>query len=208
MDVETLTVELRETLGKRRNRRLRVSGKVPAVLYGHKEANISLMLPVEQIQTAVRNGVRFVQLKGAVNEKAIIKACQWDTWGAEVQHVDFARVSEHEKIRVTIPVELRGEAPGVKEGGVVKHVLHTIELECEAAAVPDHLVVNINQLEFNKIVHVSDLEIPAGSTVLTDSAQIVVSCLPVVEAAETTDAASEGEPEVIGRKKAEDEEEA
>jgi len=206
MDVETLTVELRESLGKRRNRRLRASGKVPAVLYGHKKANVSLMLPVEEIEAALRHGARFVQLQGAVNEKAIIKSCQWDTWGAEVQHVDFARVSEDEKIRVTVPVELRGEAPGVKEAGVVKHVLHTIELECQAASVPDHLVVNINHLGFNQIIYVKDLEIPTGSTVLVDPTQIVVSCLPVVEVAETTVAADGAEPEVIGRKKAEDEE--
>ena len=204
MDVETLTVELRETLGKRRNRRLRASGKVPAVLYGHKKATLSLMLPVGEIETALRRGARFVQLRGAVNEKAIIKACKWNTWGSEVQHVDFARVSEHEKIRVTVPVELRGEAPGVKDGGVVKHVLHTIELECQAASVPDQLVVNINQLAFNETICVKDMEIPAGSTVLTDSAQIVVSCLPLVEVAETTEATSGAEPEVIGRKKAED----
>ena len=204
MEVETLTVELRETLGKRRNRRLRASGKIPAVLYGHKKANISLMLPVEEIETALRHGTRFVQLKGAVNEKAIIKACKWDTWGVTVQHIDFARVSEHEKIRVSVPVELRGESPGVKAGGAVKHVLHTIELECQAAAVPDHLVVNINHLGFNETICVKDLEIPAGSTVLTDSAQIVVSCLPIVEAVETAETAGDAEPEIIGRKKAED----
>ncbi len=205
MDVETLTVELRETLGKRRNRRLRGDGKVPAVLYGHKMANVSLMLPVEQIEGALRRGARFVQLKGAVNEKAIIKACQWDTWGTEVQHIDFTRVSEHEKIRVTVPIELRGEAPGVKEGGVVKHVLHMIELECEAASVPEQIVVNINNLGFNESVHVSDLELPQGATPIMETTQLVVSCLAAVEVAESEETAGEGEPEVIGRKKEEGE---
>ena len=207
MDVETLTVELRETFGKRRNRRLRAGGQVPAILYGHKKANVNLMLPVSELETALRRGARFVQLRGAVNEPAIIKACKWDTWGTKIEHVDFARVSEHEKIRVTVPLELRGEAPGVKEAGVVKHVLHAIELECEAASVPDQLVVNINHLGFNQIIYVSDLDIPAGSTVLTDSAQIVVSCLPVAEAAETAGAVGDAEPEVIGRKKAEEDSE-
>jgi len=204
MDVETLTVEHRETLGKRRNRRLRASGKVPAVLYGHKKASVSLMLPVEEIEAALRRNAKFVQLKGAVNEKAIIKACKWNTWGSEILHIDFTRASEHEKIRVTVPVELRGEAPGVKDGGAVKHVLHTIELECEAASVPDHVVVNINHLAFNQTISVKDLEVPAGSTVLTDSAQLVVSCLPVVEATETSATVTDIEPEVIGRKKADD----
>lgn len=208
MDVETLTVERRETQGKRRNRRLRESGKVPAVLYGHKKENVSLMIAVEQIEAALRHGVRFVQLKGAVNEKALIKACQWDTWGQEIQHIDFARVSEHEKITMTVSVELRGEAPGIKEGGVVKHQLHTIELECEAASVPEHVEVNINTLEFNQIIHVSDLKLPSGCVALTDPTQIVVSCLAVAEATDEEGAAGAdgAEPEVIGRKKSEEEE--
>lgn len=208
MEVETLTVELRDAVGKRRNRRLRASGKVPAILYGHKEKNVSLMLPAEQLHAALRHGSRFVQLQGAVNEKALIKACQWDTWGQEIQHVDFTRVSEHEKIHVSVQVELRGEAPGMKEGGIVKHNLHTIELECEAASVPDHLEVNINQLEFNQILHVGDLVYPEGCKPITDSTQVVVSCLPAVEVSEEAEAApGEGEPEVIGRKKSDDESE-
>ncbi len=207
MEVETLTVELRESLGKRRNRRMRESGRIPAVLYGHKKANLSLSLPADEVQAVLRHGIRFVQLKGAVNEKALIKACQWDTWGQEVQHIDFARVSEHEKIQVQVAIELRGESPGVREGGVVKHVLHTVELECEAASVPESLVVNINQLEFNQILHVSDLVLPPKAKALADPTQIVVSCLPAVEVAEEAEGEpGEVEPEVIGRKKAEEEE--
>ncbi len=207
MEVETLTVELRESLGKRRNRRMRESGRIPAVLYGHKKENLSLSLPADEVQAVLRHGIRFVQLKGAVNEKALIKACQWDTWGQEVQHIDFARVSEHEKIQVQVSIELRGEAPGVREGGVVKHVLHAVELECEAASVPESLVVNINQLEFNQILHVSDLVLPPKAKALADPTQIVVSCLAAVEAAEEAEGEpGEVEPEVIGRKKAEEEE--
>ena len=205
MDVESLTVELRDSIGKRRNRRLRESGKIPAVLYGHKEANLSLMLNAEQVANVLRHGSRLVQLKGAANEKAFIKDCQWDTWGQEVLHIDLTRVNEHEKIRVTVPVELRGEAAGVRDGGVVKHQLHSIELECEVASIPEHLVVNINTLAFNQVIHVSDLELPPGAISLTDATQVVVICTPPVEVTDEQAAAGEEEPEVIGRKKAEDE---
>lgn len=205
MEVEALTVERRESFGKRRNKRLRAAGKIPAILYGHKQENISLTLSEDEILAALRRGSRFVQLKGAINEKALIKECQWDTWGQEVYHVDFARVSEHEKIKVDVQLELRGEAPGVREAGVVKHLLHNIELECEAASVPDRLEVNINQLELNQIIYVSDLELPPGAKALTDPTQIVVSCLPAVEVEEKDEQAGENEPEVIGRKKSDEE---
>jgi large subunit ribosomal protein L25 len=201
----SLTVELRNVQGKRFNRRLRCGGKVPAVLYGHKQEVKSLTLDAVQLADAVRHGNRFVALIGGLTESAFIKDIQWNTWGTEILHVDFARVSEHEKVRVTVAVELRGDAPGTKDGGVVKHVLHTIELECEAASVPDKIDVNINHLEFNQILHVGDIELPKGVTAMVDPAAVVVSCAAPVEVSEEDTAAGEGEPEVIGRKKAEDE---
>ncbi len=208
VEVATLNVELREAQGKRVNRRLRAAGKIPAILYGHREKCVPLSIPVEMIEAAIRHGNRFVQLSGAVREKALIKECQWDTWGKEVLHVDLTRVSEHEKIRVTVALELRGEAPGTKEGGVVKHQLHEIELECEAASVPEKIEVNINHLELGQAIHVSDLPLPAGSSAITDVALMVVSCTVAVEVAEEEEGATDGsEPEVIGKKKEDSEEE-
>jgi len=202
VEVVTLNVELREAHGKRVNRRLRASGKVPAILYGHKQKCVSLAIPTVMIETAIRRGNRFVQLSGAVREKALIKECQWDTWGMEVLHVDLTRVSEHEKISVTVALELRGEAPGTKEGGVVKQQLHELELECEAASVPEKIEVNINQLDLGQAIHVSNLTLPTGATALTDVTLLVVSCAAAVEVTEEEAVAADGsEPEVIGRKK-------
>ncbi|MDR0328031.1 MAG: 50S ribosomal protein L25 [Planctomycetaceae bacterium] len=203
-DFHTLTVKLRDGHGKRVNRRLRNAGQVPAVLYGHKQAAKSLALSSEELDAAIRHGNRFVALAGGVSENAFIKDVQWNTWGTEVLHVDFARVSADEKVQVTVAVELRGEAPGMKDGGVVKHMLHSIELECEAASVPEKLLVNINHLEFGKILHVSDLELPRGVVALSDAVAPVVSCLAPVEVSEEEQTAGEGEPEVIGRKKEDD----
>ncbi|MCL2118054.1 MAG: 50S ribosomal protein L25 [Planctomycetaceae bacterium] len=208
VEVATLNVELREAQGKRVNRRLRASGKVPAILYGHKKKCVPLAIPVEMIEAAIRHGNRFVQLSGAVREKALIKECQWDTWGKEVLHVDLTRVGEHEKIRVTVALELRGEAPGTKEGGVVRQQLHEMELECEAASVPEKIEVNINHLELGQVIHVSNLVLPVGSTALTDAGLLVVSCAEAIEKPEEESASADGtEPEIIGRKKEDAEEE-
>ena len=207
-EIYTLTVKLRDEYGKRSNRRLRNAGQVPAVLYGHKQKVQSLTLSAEELDAAVRHGNRFVALSGGVSESAFIKDVQWNTWGTQILHVDFARVSAHEKVHVTVAIELRGESPGTKDGGVVKHTLHTIELECEAASVPEKISVNINHLEYGKVFHVSDLGLPQGVKALTDVTTVVVSCVAPVEVSEEETAAEEEEPEVIGRKKAEEEEEA
>ncbi|GHT21972.1 50S ribosomal protein L25 [Planctomycetales bacterium] len=205
--VHSLPVKLRDTHGKRRNRRLRGSGIIPAVLYGHNKEVKSLSVQGDELETIIRHGNHFVALTGDLNESAFIKEVQWNTWGNEVLHVDFARVSAHEKVHVTVPLELRGEAPGIKDGGVVKHVLHTVELECEAAAVPEKIDVNINHLVFGQTLHVKDLELPKGAVPLVDAETAVVSCAAPVEVSEESDTeATEEEPEVIGRKKADEEE--
>src|SRR5262245_5156762 len=140
---EMLNVKVRDSRGKREARRLRRAGEIPAVLYGHGEKNFSLVVSAEAMASVVRHGGRVVELAGAVNEKALIRALQWDTFGIDVLHVDFTRVSEHERIEVKVSVELRGQAIGAKDGGVVEHFVHEVEIECEALAIPDKLELNI-----------------------------------------------------------------
>lgn len=199
-ETETLAVESRTLRGKRNNRRLRESGKIPAVLYGHGLEPVSLAVPANQFDTMVRHGSRMIKLTGAVTESAFIRDCQWDTWGDHVIHVDFTRISAHEKVQVQVTIELRGEAPGVKEGGVVSQLFPEIEVECEAGNIPEKLTVSINELELNGSITVADLPVPAGAKVLADPSQDVVQCTEPVEQLEEEAEAGEFEPEVIGRK--------
>lgn len=204
----TLTVESRETVGKRRNRRLRESGKTPAVLYGHKKAVLNLSVTTEQVEAALRHGSRFVQLDGAVSERAFIKEVQWNVWGDVVLHVDFTRVNEHEHVQLSVPVVIRGEAPGLKEGGVIKQHLHMIEIEVEPTSAPENIQVSVNTLGFNQSIRVADLVAPEGVKFLADSETVVVECSEQTEVEETEAEPVDGaEPEVIGRKKADEEEE-
>ncbi len=205
---EVLKVELRATRGKRNARRNRRAGKLPAVLYGHGQEAVSLALTAEEFGAAIRHGARLVKLTGAVDDQALIREIQWDTWGTHVLHVDFTRISEHEKVEVRVPVELRGEALGLKAGGVVKQLVHELEIECEATAIPDKLHVNVNQLQLGQAITVAQLDLPSGIVVLADPDTVVVECSEPVEVVEEAAAApAEGEPEVIGRKKEEKEEE-
>jgi len=202
-----LAVESRDTIGKRRNRRLRRSGKIPAVLYGHGLENVPLCVDAEALTSAIRHGSRLVGLTGAVNESAFIRELQWDTWGTHIIHVDFTRISEHEIVEVRVNVELRGEAPGVREGGVVTQLIHEVELACPASAIPERIAVNINHLKLGESIALANLPLPEGAKILAaDLEAVVVHCdLPVEMPEEVAAEAAPGEPEVIGAKEKEEE---
>ncbi len=149
-----------------------------------------------------------VTLAGGVQESALIREVQWDTWGTHLLHVDFTRVSADEKLEVTVTVELRGEAPGARAGGVVSLSVHEVRLECPAGNIPDRLRVNINGLELDASITIADLQLPEGATVIGDQSTVVVHCAEPVaelEEAEVSEAAPD-EPEVLGRKEEEKEE--
>ncbi len=205
---ESLNVEVRKSHGKRNAKRLRNGGAIPAVLYGHGEQTISLAVPRDQFSTALRHGSRLVQLQGGVNESALIRDLQWDTYGTGVLHIDFTRVSADERIEVTVSVELRGQAPGARQGGVVQHLVHQIEIECLATAIPEKIQLNINHLEIGSEIKVSELELPQGVKLLSDGDAVAVQCVePVAEVEEAAGLTEGAEPEVIGRKPEAEEEE-
>jgi len=208
--VEELTVELRTERGKRRMRRLRQAGKTPAVLYGHGMENLSLAVPTPQLEAVVRHGTRVVQLNGAVQERAIIRELQWDTYGLEILHVDFVRVHEHEMVEVEVPLELRGEAPGVKEGGVLEQMVHQVRMLCDVSLIPEKVYLSIHQLGLNGQLTLAAAELPTGAKLLDDPETVVVHCLAPkeeLEEAPTAPAPPGAEPELIGRKPEKEKEE-
>ena len=204
---EALNVEVRQGRGTREARRMRRNGKVPAVLYGHGESTVALAVGHDDLATVLRHHSRLVDLKGGVNESALIRALQWDTFGTDVLHVDFARVSADERIEVQVSVELRGTAPGVNEGGVVEHLLHEVTVECLATAIPDRIQVKINGLNKGEEITVAQLELPEGVKMLSDPEGIVVQCVEAAAEPEPELHAEIAEPEIIGRKAEEGEEE-
>lgn len=207
---EAITVKVRDARGKKNARRLRRDGQVPAILYGHGEENVCLSVPTDELEAAVRHGVRVLELKGDLNESAFLREVQWDTFGTEVLHIDLTRVKKGEKVEAAIPVELKGEAPGTKAGGMVEHLVHALTIECPMSVVPEKLVADINALELNASISAADLELPRGASLVDRPDTVVVHCVPVgptpEELEEEEAAAAEGaEPEVIGRKAEEEE---
>jgi large subunit ribosomal protein L25 len=208
-DTVVFDIQPREGRGSSKARRLRRQGLVPGVIYGHKEAAESVSLSAELVSHAVRHGARVVDLKGGKGlQKAQIKEVQWDHLGKEIVHIDLVRVAADERIKVQVPLEVKGIAPGVTAGGVLDQPIHVIEVECLVTAVPASIRVNVNELQQGQAIHVRDLHLPPDVKATADPDAIVIHVTaPQAEPEPSAvPAAESAEPEVIGRKAAEEEE--
>src|SRR4029077_15407451 len=124
----TVSIKQRSELGSRANKRLRDSGFLPGVIYGHKEAVVPVTLPKKEVVGHLQHGAHIFDLAlDGKSEKVLVKEVQYDHLGLHVIHVDFARVSLDERVEVTVPIELKGE-PKSEEGGVVTQVISELEI--------------------------------------------------------------------------------
>jgi large subunit ribosomal protein L25 len=204
-----LEIEKRVGNGSLKARKLRAAGKVPGVVYGHKQDAVSIAIDADRLMYAIRHGARVLDLQvgKSAPEKVLIREVQWDHLGKDLLHVDFARVSADERIKVSVPIELRGIAPGVTGGGVLDQPLHVLHVECLAIAIPESIRVNINELQLDAAIHVKELKLPDGVTALDDEDAIVVHVTAPKAEPEpgAVEPGATAEPERIGRVKAEEE---
>jgi large subunit ribosomal protein L25 len=183
---------------------MRKAGFVPAVLYGHKEAVIHLIVKPDEVMTAIRAGHKVVDLRGEVNESALVKQVQWDALGSDIVHVDFARVSATELVRTKVAVELRGEAAGVKAGGVLAFITHEMDIEAPANAIPEKIFVNVKELQLDGEIFARDVQLPEGVRLAAHGDDVIVSCnKPVAAEEEAAAAPGPAEPELIRKEKPE-----
>ena len=197
-----LVAEFRQTQGKGASRRLRRDGKVPAILYGgHADARaltvshqkLLIMLENERFYSTILN------LKvGEEAQAAILKDVQRHPFKNAILHIDFQRVEENEKIRISIPLHFKGEAvsPGVKsQGGIVSHMRNDVEISCLPKDLPEFIEVDISGLSLNESIHLSQLKVPDGVQLVElakEDAAVVAIHSPRAEEPEPTAAAAEG----------------
>jgi large subunit ribosomal protein L25 len=199
--IETIEVKTREAVGTSRVRKLRDTGMVPAVLYGHGETNVNLAVARDVVNNVIRRGSKMLALTGAIQDTALLREVQWDAFGIEILHIDLARVSKDEAVEITLAVELHGEAPGLSEGGQLKFTAHELTIRCPAGSIPEHLIVSIAGLHLGQSVHANEVLLPEGASMLTPGSVVVVQIAqPIAEGDD--DAAAVAEPELIRREKA------
>ncbi len=182
---------------------------IPAILYGHGKENVSLSIPVDAINAVIRHGSQFVEIGGEITDSALIGEVKWDALGIDILHVDLTRALAGEKAEVTVSIEIRGQAPGTKQGGIVQLLLHELEIMCPVTSIPEKIMISVNALELDGSIIANQLELPAGATLLIPEDTVIVQCVEAMEAPEGEEIAGVGgaaEPEVIGAKDEDDEE--
>ncbi|HEY3787260.1 MAG TPA: 50S ribosomal protein L25 [Urbifossiella sp.] len=208
--IVTLAAQPRTGSGSRAAFKLRKNGQIPGIVYGHKEANVAVAVSAEELDRAIRvlhARVLDLQIEGK-KETVLIRELQWDAFGRSMMHVDFARVSETDRVRVSIPVELRN-APKVTGGGVLDQPLHALHIECSPTKIPEAIRIDITNLVLGSPIHVKDLPALEGVKMLEPPEAVVVQLkLPGVEAVVAPVVAETGVgPEVIKKEKKVEEEE-
>jgi large subunit ribosomal protein L25 len=210
-----LTVMPREQTGKGSARKLRSSGRVPAVIYGHGEETRLLSVDAHELELLfsrirVENTIIDVNVEGEKKPvKALVREVQKHVVRDDILHVDFYQIHAGERITVSIPVRLTGAAPGVKAGGILQQAMAEVEIRCLPDQIPQTIDVEISALGIGDSIHLSDIAAPPGVEFLADADRTICSVVPpavtaVEEAAPVV--AEVAEPEVIGKGKTEEEE--
>ncbi|MDP7552737.1 MAG: 50S ribosomal protein L25 [Nitrospinaceae bacterium] len=199
---DALSVKIREKTGKSAARELRRNDEIPAVLYGLKD-NLSLSVSSKEFAKVLddkgRSALIDLKVEGGKQRKVILKETQTHPLKELYVHVDFLEVALDKAVKVSVPVNLVGQSPGEKQGGIVNHILKTLEAECLPINIPQVFDVDMSGVELGQVVHVSDMQLPEGVKVLQRPTEPVASVhLAKVEEekpAEGEEEAVEGEVE-------------
>jgi len=210
----SLSAESRSETGKGVARKLRASGRVPGVIYGHGREPQALSLnarELEKLLGSIAAGSTVVELTlGSATTNTLIREVQRHPFKKQILHVDFMELVAGEKVIVDIPLVFIGTPEGVRTGGgLLEQILHSIEINVDPSSIPNHIDVDVSQMVMGHSLHVRDLKLPEGVEVLTDEDATICAVIAPRAVVEET-AAAEGEaaaaePELI-RKTKEDEE--
>ncbi|MGC2447287.1 MAG: 50S ribosomal protein L25 [Candidatus Sulfotelmatobacter sp.] len=219
LETNVLEAQTREPGSKNQAKRVRRDGKIPAVVYGAGKDSQPITVDPRVVTRILNsetghNTIFDLALDGE-NTKAMIVDWQYEPIKGRLLHIDLKRIALDKVLRVSVPIELTGEATGVKqEGGILEQMLREVEIECLPADIPSHIDVDVSDLTFGKVLRVSNLPHSDKIKFLTDENQPVAHVTSVKEevvatpeAAAAEAGAAPAEPEVIKKGKQETEEE-
>jgi len=209
MKTRMLKATRRVQLGTRYSRRERKAGRIPAIIYGHKEDPEPILLDAHDVGVELAHGVHVLSVELGGNERQyLIKEVQYDYLASAPVHIDLMRVDLDERVTVRIPVELRGVPKGVSEGGVLDQLLAEVEVECVVTQIPESFRPLVTGLGVGETLFVRDLDLPPGVTIRNDPDDRIAMVRMLAEEPEALEPAlseESAQPEVIGRAKTEEE---
>jgi len=183
----SIVAEERSGTGKGANRKLRATGRIPAVVYGRGKATRHVTLdPTALGKLLHRSGSginTLVDLEiGGAETVVLVREIQREPVGGRWLHADLYEVDLQQKIQVSVPLHIVGRPMGVENGGILDHPLREVEIECLPRAIPDSVEVDVSSLDVGDSIHVRDLALPEGATMLSDPDLAVASVvLPKAE---------------------------
>jgi large subunit ribosomal protein L25 len=183
MQQKQRNIELRTKTGTGVSRRLRIADMVPGVVYGKGLDPVTVSIKVRDLQEAIsgaggQNNLITLIGGGSLDQDiAIVADIQRDPLKRTIKHVDLHRINPNEKLRVTVPVVLTGTAIGVKEGGLLDLAHHELHIECLPGNIPDSITIDVSDLKINHSIHVNEIPLPEGISVLDQPKIPVVSVL-------------------------------
>jgi len=213
MERHSIEAELRTKTGKGAARQIRRNGLIPGVVYGRGNDPRSIKIDPLDIEKLLQSNAIFdLTFVGEDGEEStvIIKDYQKDIIKQNLLHVDFQFISMDEKITVSVPMHLEGEAAGVHDGGVLQQLLREIEIDVLPSEIPEEITIDISELEVGESLSVIDLELPDSIDLVTDSDEVIVTVVTPTELIEEDEEEEEEEflePEVIGEEEEEEAEE-
>jgi large subunit ribosomal protein L25 len=216
MATASLNATLRHGNGTGNARKLRAVGQVPAVIYGHGREPQSLTVNTRELDrllgsVSAASTVIDLSVDGRT-ARTLIREIQRHPVKRNIVHVDFQELVAGEKITVSIPLRFTGTADGVRNsGGILEETMHQVHLRLDPTSIPDHIDVDVTPLTIGHSIHIRDLKLPEGVTVLDDASATI--CVCIAPKTEAVAAPAEGEPgaaepELIRKAKVEGEEEA
>ncbi|MEC9374327.1 MAG: 50S ribosomal protein L25 [Planctomycetota bacterium] len=208
----TLTATRRERVGSSHSRRLRSAGRLPAIVYGHGEKPAAIHIDAKEAIRHVEAGEKVfnIQFDGEGAAKTVLlKDIQFDYLGDNIVHADFTLVDLDERVEVSLPVHLKGEAKGLKTvGAILIHPTSEVTVECRVSDIIEYINLDVSELEAGDALHASDLNLPPDFTLVSDEDEVLAAIqIKAEEEAEGEEALAEGEaaePEVITERKAEE----
>ncbi len=196
--------------GKNANRRIRQSGRIPAVIYGRGKASVAISVDPVVVwdilhSDAGRNTIFNISVDGSAENPAMVKAYQRHPVKGNLLHVDLLEIAMDRRLVLSVNVELQGEAQGVKlEGGILDFVTRAIEIECLPADIPESVKVDVGPLKINDYVRVRDLDLGDKVVILSEPDVVVVTVAPPAKEEAPAEAAAAAEPEVAKKGKGEE----
>ena len=205
-----LKVRVREHVGSKDAQRIRCEGRIPVVVYGHREKPLTVAVDAHAFVEGLHHGQRLMDIQiGSKKQKVIVKDLQYDHLGTTPIHLDLMRVHVNEVVTVQVGIELWGTPRGASDGGILEQLLNELEVKCLVAQIPETLHPNVSHLGVGDSILVSDLELPEGVTPAVDGDAKVATVRLLAEEVEAEgEEAKAAQPEVIGRAKKEEDEDA